>query len=389
MVQYSSIRYWSSPKTKRRAIDRLIKLRAALQTEVKAKRGEGSILLATWNLRDFDNNKFGHGPRLDESYLYLAEIISAFDIVALQEINRSLKPLKKLISFLGKRDWDYMVTDTTEGSSGNQERMAFVYNKHRISFGHIAGEVVLPGTKDRQFARTPFLAAFQAGWFKFNLCTVHMYFGSGSDGKERRVKEISDLAKFVNKRQKKETEDYILLGDFNIVSESDDTMKALTDQGFTMHEELMRVGTTLKGENPYDQIALKVKNKMLELGDAGVFDFEKHVFAAGDHEDYRGSAAQAKKTPGLITPAKEGKHVAQVKARAQKAADKAGKPLVWNDKKIAAARKDYYLKFWRSFQISDHKPIWVELKVDFAKDYLLSLRPKEKPLADFKKDEDE
>ena len=376
------MRFWGDDVAKSRAIDRLLALRGALHREIKAKRGEGSILLATWNLRDFDDNKFGHGPRLDESFLYLAEIISAFDIVALQEVNRGLGALKTLINRLGKRDWDYIVTDITEGSSGNQERMAFVFNKHRVSFGNMAGEIVLPGQKDRQFARTPFVAAFQAGWYKFNLCTVHMFFGSGKEGKQRRVKEIDDLAKFVIKRQKKETGDYILLGDFNIESADDATMKALTDNGFTMKKELMEVGTTLKGANPYDQIALKTKNKMLELGDAGIFDFEKFVFREEDHQQYRSSDPKNVHHDRYITPEKEQKFVDQAKKRKRKKAEKNGVPFTWSEEETAAEQKKYYLSVWRSFQLSDHKPIWIEMKVDFTADYLKSLKPAKKPLSD-------
>ena len=287
MVQYSSIRHWENSKRKVRTIDGLLRLRKALFTQIKRKRNQGSILLASWNLRDFDSNKLGSGPRLEESYLYMAEIISAFDLVALQEVNRDLTPLRHLIKILGRKDWDYIVTDTTEGMSGNQERMAYVYNTKKISFGHMAGQVVLPGKDTRQFARTPFLASFQAGWFKFNLCTVHMYFGKGSKGLRRRTKEIDDLAKFVSDRQKKELgEDYILLGDFNIKSAGHETMKALLKHGFTMHENIMNIGTTLKGENPYDQIAMKIKNRMFELGDAGIFNFEDYVFRNEDHQQY-------------------------------------------------------------------------------------------------------
>jgi hypothetical protein len=35
-----------------------------------------------------------------------------------------------------------------------------------------------------------------------------------------------------------------------------------------------------------------------------------------------------------------------------------------------AGKRDYYQKEWRTFQISDHLPMWVELKVDFADEYL-------------------
>ena len=57
--------------------------------------------------------------------------------------------------------------------------------------------------------------------------------------------------------------------------------------------------------------------------------------------------------------------------------------LYWNEQKTKDAIEKYYKTVWRSFQLSDHKPIWVELKVDFTNDYLDSLRPQKEPLADF------
>jgi len=55
--------------------------------------------------------------------------------------------------------WDYIVTDVTEGRSGNEERIAFVYDRRRVRFDHLAGEVSLPAAKEPvwQRARSPFL----------------------------------------------------------------------------------------------------------------------------------------------------------------------------------------------------------------------------------------
>jgi hypothetical protein len=53
-----------------------------------------------------------------------------------------------------------------------------------LSIPIVAGEIVLPAKKGKepiQFNRTPFVVAFQAGWFKFNICTVHIYYGSAQD----------------------------------------------------------------------------------------------------------------------------------------------------------------------------------------------------------------
>jgi endonuclease/exonuclease/phosphatase family metal-dependent hydrolase len=356
MPRYSPIRFWRDDVAKRRVLDRLLALRRRLKAEIGPHKGDDSLLLATWNIRDFDSNKFGHGPRLPESFHYIAEIVSWFDLVAVQEVNRDLAALHKLMSLLG-HDWDYLVTDTTEGSGGNEERIAFVFDRRRVQFRNVAGEVVLPGSRigvgdgegGLQFARTPFVVAFQAGWFKFNLCSVHIYFGADTGAKlQRRIGEIRELARFFSKRQDREVEDYILLGDFNIVSPEHQTMQALEDEGFVIPANLKRERTNLRGDKHYDQIALKVEEKRLEVGASGVFAYASSVFR-DDDEDFSGYFEHM--------PAE----------------------LRGPD---AAGQRAYYRDDWRTWQMSDHLPMWVQLKVDFTEDYLESLKPGHEPLAD-------
>ncbi len=176
---------------RQRVINNILTLREQLKDEIPERTAQNTLLLATWNIRDFDSNKFGHGPREKESMYYIAEIIAAFDLVAVQEVNQDLRPLKKLLGILGAH-WDYIVTDTTEGRSGNNERMAYLYDTNKVAFKNIAGELVLPQgqkvtEKGLQFARTPFMASFQSGWFRFFLTSVHIYYGSNYGDKfERR-----------------------------------------------------------------------------------------------------------------------------------------------------------------------------------------------------------
>jgi hypothetical protein len=125
-----------------RCAERLLAIRERL-APIRNRRSDSSLLLATWNIRDFDSNKFKYGPRRPETFYYLAEMIACFDLVAIQEVNRDLRPLETLMKILG-REWDYIATDTTEGPGGNEERMAFVYNTEKVWFRKIAGEVVLP-----------------------------------------------------------------------------------------------------------------------------------------------------------------------------------------------------------------------------------------------------
>src|SRR5688500_10440927 len=79
-------------------IDKLMKLKDGLKS-VPKKTVDDNFLLATWNIREFDKSSFG--DRLPETYYYIAEIISSFDLVAIQEVREDLTALKKLMLHLG------------------------------------------------------------------------------------------------------------------------------------------------------------------------------------------------------------------------------------------------------------------------------------------------
>lgn len=337
-----------------RAAESLLKLRKQLHTEIPAKTINDTLLLATWNLRNLTSRN-----RIKESYFYIAEIISAFDIVALQEIGDNLEPTEEVMDILGG-SYKYIVTDTTEGNEGNKERLGFVYDTRKVSFQDIAGEVVLPKAElmkgGRQFARTPFLVAFQARWFKFVLCNVHILFGKSSKERplEDRIAEIDAIAKFVVHRAKKRRTgekkgyNYILLGDFNIVAPNHETMLPLKNAGFVIPKELEKPSTP-SGVKHYDQIAFKPQPDELALGpgillahgkvkkegvNAGVFDYYKSVFTNEDYSIY----------------------LDYFKERAGGKTD--------------SELKNYYKRYWRTYQMSDHLPKWVELQIDFSDRYL-------------------
>ena len=339
------------PEVRRRAVEGLTRLRAQFTAQqVPARTVDGTLLLATWNIREFDNAKYGW--RTTEALYFIAEIISRFDLIALQEINENLWALDEVQRILGGW-WKYLVTDTTEGAPGNRERMAFMYDSRKVAFGGLAGEIVLPKPKDGevlQFARTPFICGFKAGWSKFNLCTVHIYYGEDKADNPQRIREIHDVAKFladrvtqparpegaVTKMRNTDEEDVVLLGDFNIYSRSDATMKAITDAGFVTPEALQTIpGSNVAHDKFYDQIAFKVRpDRFGTTGKAGVFDYYKSVFRAEDEADF---------------------------------APLIGKPYA------DAANKPRYFKEWRTYQMSDHLPMWIELRTDYSDAYLATL----------------
>ena len=359
MPMYWRLKHWKT-SDRQRAIDRLLALRRFLARSVPRRTAAETLLLATWNLRDFDSNKFGHGPRLPESFHYIAEVIAAFDLVALQEVNEDMRALETVMDLLGPA-WRYIATDVTEGPSGNNERMVFVFDSTKVQFKHIAGELVLPAASriqgEHQFARSPFLVRFQSGWSKFYLGTVHLYYGEDSGaGYQRRVAEIDAVAKFLKKRADQDGQNYILLGDMNVVDPQDATMKALKKHKFVLPADLtldnnaLRWASNMGGDKHYDQIAFLVRKGELELGpsanNAGVLNYYDAVFTADEAETYFPLGKANKKWPD--TPDK---------------------------------RKTYFTREWRSWQMSDHLPLFIELRIDFTEKYLKRIREGEQPVA--------
>jgi len=345
---------------RQRTISGLLKLRQALSApDGPPPKTRDTLLLATWNLREFDSSTWG--DRLPESYAYIAEIISRFDLVAIQEVRDDLTALERLRSRLGKH-WSYLGSDVTEGGEGNHERLAFLYDTRSVQFLGIAGELVLPPVRSggttvpsKQVARTPMMAAFQVGWTKFVLTTVHILYGESTAEPAARVEEIAQVARSLRARTENPLEpihNFILLGDFNIFTTGDKTMKALTEEGgFTVPDQLLAgPGSNLDRSKKYDQIAFRQRDQHFEAtGRAGVFDYYPFVFAPGDRATYR----------PYVDAYIAAQHAAGKKSPKSPTTDRADKTQF--DK-------------WKTYQMSDHLPLWAQFRVDFSDEYLRSIQ---------------
>lgn len=317
--------------TRRRAVDALAALRAQLAKDVPARTGEDTLLLATWNIREFDSAKYG--ARCIESLYLIAEILDHFDIIAVQEVRADLQALKQVMGLLGKW-WDVVFTDVTYGRAGNDERMALLFDTRKVRFSGLAGEVVLPEGAGRrpvtQLARTPFVCGFKCSWISFDVCTVHTYYGSATPNEPRRLAEIKNLAATLASRADAgDNANIVLLGDFNIFSRKDKTYRALLDAGFTVPAALtdLKRGSNVKQDKEYDQIAFLERKRRFVVKRAGIFNFYKSVFRDGDE-------------------------------------------ALW--KPVMGAAKRY--NDWRTYQLSDHLPMWVELAINHTESYLKYLR---------------
>lgn len=370
-------------EVRRRTVDGLQRLRKQFaDAPLPEKSTARSLILGTWNIRNFDDNRFGHGPRLPESLHYLAEIIDRFDILAVQEVCEDLAPLERLMALLGRK-YDYMLTDVTHGAlGGNDERLGFIYDRDKVKFKGVAGEIVLPdrllisedGQRRRQFARTPFGALFQSGWFKFSFTTVHIYYGKDSPSSpeyRRRVQEIETISKYLSEEAEESDANQILVGDFNITEPGSDGFNALERNGFTVVKN--RLGSNSNQTRFYDQISFRSRANELQLTDPGrddrVFQFFQSVFRPEDFPTYRGMIED--RTREQIAAAEE--TLAQTQPSAARLKLEKQIETLRNRIESDASLEAYYTE-WRTFQMSDHLPLWVELEVDFSDAYLEHLK---------------
>ncbi|MCU0305812.1 MAG: endonuclease/exonuclease/phosphatase family protein [Thermoanaerobaculales bacterium] len=342
----------------RRACQRLLDLRRAFRGELEAdgvdpaalaipSRVDGHLLLATWNIREFDSDTYGW--RDDEALIYLAEIISRFDLVAIQEVRRSVNALERLVRILGD-GWEYVVTDLVAyRTGGNHERLAYVYDTRRVKFRGLAGELSLEPEKEPDgsyrrfaFARDPYVVGFRSEWFKFCLVTVHILWGDSAGEYPPRVREIEAVADAVRDRARSDyawSNHHILLGDFNIFQTDHATYEALANRGFRIPVGLQRLPSNIPQTRHYDQIAFMSESidLLIDVQDVkcGVFNAFKVVYRDDEVDAYRSE---------LETHVGADDDPADVYA------------------------------MWRTHQLSDHLPMWVQLRTDHAEDYLSNYR---------------
>jgi len=330
-------------KTDRDAvIGNILALRESLNKSIPDKKLRGNLLLGTWNIREFGNTKYN--GRMVESLYYMAEIISRFDLVAIQEVRTEMEEFNLMLNILGD-NYGIHVSIVTQGKSGNKERLAFIYDKRTVSFKNIAGQVVLPKGKGEtdQFARAPYVIRFQSGWIRFDIATAHIYYGDDvktGPKYQKRVAEIRSIVQYFSKnyideKGRNEADNIFILGDFNVEDEKAATYKAATSGDFKIPEAILT--GNLKGSNQdqnkiYDQILYYSKYNNIVFNNAGVYNLYETVFNDFDAYEKRIN-----------------RHY--------------GKQLAKNK-----------FKDFRSYQMSDHLPLWVEMKTDLADSYLEYIR---------------
>ena len=337
---------------KKHCIRGLLSLRNGLDQDVVAKRADQNLIIASWNIREF-----GHlTKRRPEAYFYIAEILNRFDLIAIQEIKSTLDDLNIVMRLLGS-DWEYMINDITEGSAGNSERSAYVYNTKRVKLAGISGEISLHDklTKDskiKQLKRSPYITGFVAGWKKFSLINLHLHPNKRKEDLAYRKEEVRMLLAAIQEkidRGRFWNENLIMVGDFNFyegANKDESTVQLIYDAGFKEIEALKGVDTNASLTESYDRMFFKVNEyfkiekdeKGQEIGQ--VFNPFEYVYREPDYLNY----AQEMR------------------------ADYGGKKDLMNSSLLYK----YFLRTWRRGQLSDHFPIWAEIIIDSSDNFLVN-----------------
>ena len=284
----------------------LATLRAALDAQVPSRQMDRNLLIATWNIRSFGGltEKWASGDndspkRNFRGLAAIAEIISRFDVVALQEIIGDLKALRTLMKTLGP-DWNFILTDTNTGSKGNNERSGYIFDSRRVRLSGLAGELSAPDDEAflaalspdapfRQFARTPYAVSFRSGGHTFILVTAHVIFGDSASDRTGELRAIGQWLADWADRTKRFHQNLLLLGDFNIDRRGDANYDAFVAAGLETPDALNAAPRSIFGardgsEKFYDQIAWFTSGEgralTMEFMSAGSFDFSTLLFQA-------------------------------------------------------------------------------------------------------------
>lgn len=161
----------------------------------------GIIKIASWNIRTLSKKK------ADEDLRIIADIMTGFDLIAVQE-PKDTEVLDRVLRFLP--GWKYLSAEPV-GRGTSTERYAFFWKTQAVSL--VGTPSIVKDPRDR-FIREPFTATFRAGEFDFTLCTIHVLFGNSKDERRRELRLLDELLASIQRANGSE-DDVILLGDFN------------------------------------------------------------------------------------------------------------------------------------------------------------------------------
>ena len=265
-------------------------LRAHRTTRKVPKKEADTLLVGSWNVANL-----GAQARRRDDLLLIAEILTWFNVVALQECRDNFSDLADILHSMGNR-YAYVMSD----ASGNNERMAFVYDRKKLKLLEEVGEISLPPAQARLvtipgvkakfegFDRTPYLASFVLSErLSVLLINVHLFYGSTAKAHiHRRALETAAVARWAALRRKSRysfAREVVALGDFNMPKPTKEggniVYDALTSRGLVYPEDSAEIGSAIASDNHYDQVAIFPSTSKNCFVDMGIYDYDEVIFA--------------------------------------------------------------------------------------------------------------
>lgn len=325
-----------------RIINKLLELRDALDANIPTKKMDENLILGSWNIQNFGS----YTKRTPESLYYIAEIINRFDLIGIQEVKSDLEDFDKVLKLLGS-NWDFIINDVTGGTAGNDERFAYIYDNRKVKFRGLAGEIVLWHDSSitfdvNQLERTPFISGFKAGWKNFEIINLHLQPGRSAEDTDLRKREVRSLMKVLTERIKDKevwSSNLIIMGDLNLYPDDEEIVQIFNEHGFVESPGLLGHPTSF-GDNPFDRIFF-YRHEYFDINSpqgGDVFKYHNYVYEAENYDAYKKLMLEQKGDPSTLETEED--------------------------------FRDYFESYWRRSQISDHFPVWIELKIDSSDNFL-------------------
>jgi len=222
-----------------------------------------TINLAVWNIREF-----GKVRRTEPAIHYIAEILNQFDLIAIVELRDNLEDLSRVLWYLGDT-WRIVYSDWIDDSGGNKERIAFLFDRRAVTHNGLAAEIDAPRLKKtteylatQSFWRAPYMCAFRAGNFDFIVIATHARWGKSLAARRAELQMLSDWIDARFKKKFVEDHDLLVMGDFNTRTLDDPIFRALASHGLKIPKPLIQLtvgnrvagGSNLGNDARYDQI---------------------------------------------------------------------------------------------------------------------------------------
>ncbi len=176
----------------------------------------------TANIASFNTLHLGWKSSYQEEKIEsIANIISLFDIVAVQEVMKK-DGVKKVVKELEKQtgvQWRYELSPYSVGSKRYREYYAFIYRIDKVKKIR-KGSFYPEKERGKYFIREPYGAKFKIGDFEFTYVTVHSIYGKKKSERELEASQMIDVYNYFKEKYKDNKGENIVIigGDFNLPS---------------------------------------------------------------------------------------------------------------------------------------------------------------------------